>query len=66
MHSIRMKCVECCEGRLKEVRECPATSCPLHPYRMGKNPSRRGIGNKNAMLNLPHKNRQVAKNMNEY
>jgi hypothetical protein len=49
---IRMKCIECSGGRLKDVRECEITSCPLYPYRMGRNPNRSGIGNKNANFNL--------------
>jgi hypothetical protein len=65
MRSIRQKCIECCGGRLKEVRECPATSCPLHPYRMGRNPNRKGIGNKNAERNLRFKTRQVPEILNK-
>ena len=36
--SIRAKCVDCCCGDLKEVRQCPITECPLWPYRMGRRP----------------------------
>lgn len=36
--AIRAKCVECSGGMLKEVAECPVTSCALHPFRMGENP----------------------------
>ncbi len=42
--SIRQFCIGCVGGSvngrkpLKMVRECPATLCPLHPFRMGKNP----------------------------
>ena len=43
--AIRKYCVDhCCAGSTLEVRECKATDCPLYPYRMGKNPSRKGIG----------------------
>jgi hypothetical protein len=41
--AIRKSCINCA-GSMGEVRKCPATSCPLHPYRMGRNPNRRGIG----------------------
>lgn len=44
MKAIRAKCLDCCCGQAKEVRLCPMTDCPLHPYRMGKNPTRKGIG----------------------
>lgn len=36
--AIREKCIECCCGDKKEVRECSITRCPLWPYRMGKRP----------------------------
>ena len=41
MTAIRAKCVECCNGSLKEVRECRVTSCALHEFREGKNPYRK-------------------------
>ena len=41
--AIREKCVECQGGSRKAVRDC-AVECPLHPYRMGRNPNRAGIG----------------------
>lgn len=34
--AIRLKCLDCCAGNMAEVRKCPATSCPLWRYRMGK------------------------------
>lgn len=34
--AIRLKCIDCCAGNMAEVRRCPATSCPLWRYRMGK------------------------------
>lgn len=42
--AIRAKCLDCCCGQAKEVRLCPSVDCLLHVYRMGKNPSRKGIG----------------------
>jgi hypothetical protein len=35
---IRSKCLDCSGGQPSEVRYCPVEACPLHPYRMGKNP----------------------------
>ena len=35
---IRKKCLDCCGFQAGEVRKCVAISCPLWPYRMGKNP----------------------------
>ena len=48
MKAIRLKCLDCCCGSSNEVKLCPAESCPLYPYRQGKNPRRAGIGNRNA------------------
>ncbi len=48
LKAIRAKCVDCSCGNMAEVKRCPLESCPLHPYRFGKNPSRAGIGNRGA------------------
>ena len=45
MKAIRAKCLECCAGQPKEVRACECDNCALHPFRLGKNPNRQGIGN---------------------
>lgn len=34
--AIRLKCLDCCCGQAAEVRKCPAESCPLWRYRMGR------------------------------
>lgn len=36
--AIRAKCIDCCCGDKKEVRECSITDCPIWLYRMGKRP----------------------------
>ncbi len=38
MKSIRAKCLDCCCGQYKEVKECLITNCALWPYRLGKRP----------------------------
>jgi len=43
---IRAKCLDCCNGQPSEVRKCVATSCPLWPVRMGKNPFHKRSKNK--------------------
>lgn len=43
---IRRHCLECMGGSRKAIRECPDESCPTWPYRMGRNPNRKGIGGK--------------------
>lgn len=49
--AIRKKCLECAGGRPKETRECETATCPLYPYRLGRNPRRAGIGGKKACFN---------------
>lgn len=36
--AIRAKCLDCCCDQANEVKLCPSESCPLHPFRFGKNP----------------------------
>ena len=36
MKAVRAKCLDCCSGQVKEVRECGIFGCALWPYRMGK------------------------------
>lgn len=38
LKAIRAKCLDCCCGQMKEVRECNVIKCPLHEYRHGKRP----------------------------
>ena len=47
--AIRAKCLDCSGFQPSEVRNCYITECPIFPYRMGKNPNRRGIGKKNSI-----------------
>ena len=44
LKAIRRKCLDCC-GTSREVELCRITDCSLHPYRLGRNPRRRGLGN---------------------
>lgn len=41
--SIREHCIECSSGSKSEVLNCIVTDCVLYPYRLGKNPNRKGI-----------------------
>lgn len=38
--AIRRKCLDCCGGSSHEVSLCPIPSCPIFPFRFGKNPFR--------------------------
>jgi hypothetical protein len=44
--AIRAFCLECVCWSPYEVKECVDKCCPLYPFRLGKNPSRKGVGNK--------------------
>ena len=43
MRAIRKKCLECCNGQYKEVRECSIKDCALWQYRDGHRPTPKGI-----------------------
>lgn len=38
--AIRAYCISCQGGSIVGVRECPAVTCPLWPFRMGRDPLR--------------------------
>jgi len=44
--AIRAQCLDCCCGSRYEVEMCPATSCPLWPYRFGVRPETAAKRNK--------------------
>jgi hypothetical protein len=49
LRAIRLHCLRCMgwddkgPRPMKYVRECFKLECPLHPYRMGKDPARKRI-----------------------
>ena len=43
MKAIRKKCLDCCCGQTKEVRECVIKTCALYPYRNGHRPKDKEI-----------------------
>ncbi len=40
LSAVRAKCHDCCVWQPTEVTRCVAVTCPLWPFRMGKNPFR--------------------------
>lgn len=40
LKAIRAKCLDCCCGQAGEVKNCTIIRCPLHPFRLGRNPYR--------------------------
>lgn len=45
LKAIRLKCLDCSGGSKIGVKQCNEADCPLHPFRLGKNPNRAGITN---------------------
>jgi len=41
---IRKFCLQCSGWSTRFVRECDVSGCAFHPFRLGKNPARKGIG----------------------
>jgi len=39
--AIRQHCIDCSGGYRLEVNRCHITTCALHPFRSGKDPSRK-------------------------
>jgi hypothetical protein len=44
LKAIRANCIICAGGSSHEVKLCTIPTCPLYPFRFGRNPSRAGIG----------------------
>ena len=38
--AIRLKCIDCCGGMISVVQDCGISTCPIYPFRLGKNPFR--------------------------
>ena len=38
LSALREKCLECTGWSNKDVSECPASDCALHPFRFGRYP----------------------------
>ena len=41
--AIRLKCIDCCCGQMKEIKLCTVINCALYPYRMGRRPDQATI-----------------------
>jgi len=53
LKSIRTFCKRCA-GSLKAVRTCLTPDCDLFPYRMGRDPARKGVGGNPNMVKKPN------------
>lgn len=47
LSAIRHNCLECVCWSPNEVKNCNCKLCPLYPFRLRKDPSRKGIKGKN-------------------
>lgn len=47
MKAIRKKCLECCNGQVKEVKLCTIKKCALYVYRSGHRPKGEEVTIKN-------------------
>lgn len=45
LKAVRKNCLDCMGGSANAVKECNL-DCPLHIYRFGHNPRRKGVGNR--------------------
>lgn len=50
LKAIRLKCLDCSGYKALEVKNCVILDCPLHKYRFGKNPNRKGIGGNKKLI----------------
>jgi len=50
--AIKKFCYECVGRSAKERKLCSITDCPLYPFRLGKNPNRKGIGGRKVKESL--------------
>lgn len=44
LKAIRQKCLDCSNFQPSEVKLCPCEDCVLYPFRLGRNPNRKGLG----------------------
>lgn len=50
MKAIRKKCLECCNGQVKEVRLCLVKNCALYVYRSGHRPKGEEVTTENNLI----------------
>ena len=44
---IKSYCLNCGEGTSQDAKKCELKDCLLYPFRLGRNPNRKGLGNPN-------------------
>jgi hypothetical protein len=63
LRALRLKCLDCCNDSVQEVRLCTAVACPSWPFRMGKNPWRDPLGDAERARRAATMNRNRASNL---
>ena len=56
----RAFCIDCMGGQPRLVKDCPATTCEVFPYRMGKNPAKKGQGASKESMKRVRESRKTA------
>ena len=46
LKAIKSHCKKCVGGGTRAIKKCPHEDCVLFPFRLGKDPGRKGSGNK--------------------
>lgn len=65
VQAIRAKCLDCCAGQPGEVKLCPMEDkCTLYPFRLGRNPNRKGTSNERSKQVLAEYNARKAADVN--
>ncbi len=59
--AIRLHCLDCSNGQYKEVQNCVIDSCPLYPFRVGKNPNYPKVNRKSPIEGEVEKNIENSK-----
>lgn len=62
LRAVRLKCIDCSSYQFSEVKECNITNCPLHPFRLGKNPFRRRELTEEQKEAMAERMRKIVKN----
>lgn len=44
LKAIKIKCKDCQLENRNDVKNCGYSNCHLYPFRLGKNPNRKGVG----------------------
>lgn len=52
MQAIRRKCLECCNGQKREIKECTVKTCPLYEFRISERHHRKDNSSKQLSIDF--------------